>query len=217
MPTQKDLKKLVRARMQKTGEAYTAARLQVVKKVEPLPNYAEIAGMSDDAVSKQTGRTWSDWVRLLDAAHASDKPHREIATYVSSLGTPDWWSQMITVGYERIRGLRQRGQRRDGGYEASKSRTFAVPLERLFAAFADEGIRRQWLDLEITVRSATPGKRMRITWPDGTSVQIAFLAKSETKSTAAIQHEKLPDKATADAMKKAWSASFDRLEEWLRR
>jgi uncharacterized protein YndB with AHSA1/START domain len=217
MPTQKDLKKLVRARMQKTGEAYTAARVQLVKKVEPPPNYAEIAGMSDDAVSNQTGRTWSDWVHLLDAAHASDKPHREIATYVSSLGTPDWWSQMITVGYERIRGLRQRGQRRDGGYEATKSRTFAVPLERLYLAFADENIRRQWLDLEITVRSATRGKRMRIIWPDGTSVQIGFLARSETKSTAAIQHEKLPDKATAEAMKKTWSDHFDRLEEWLRR
>ena len=27
MPSQKDLKKIVRARMEKTGEAYTAARL----------------------------------------------------------------------------------------------------------------------------------------------------------------------------------------------
>ena len=31
MPTQKDLKRLVRSRMKKTGEAYTAARLQLVK------------------------------------------------------------------------------------------------------------------------------------------------------------------------------------------
>lgn len=58
MPKQKDLKRLIRARASKTGEAYTAARLQLLKKNEPLPNYAEIAGMSDAAVSKQTGRTW---------------------------------------------------------------------------------------------------------------------------------------------------------------
>src|SRR3954467_11720027 len=32
MPKQKDLKRLVRARMQKTGEAYTAARAQVLRK-----------------------------------------------------------------------------------------------------------------------------------------------------------------------------------------
>ena len=32
MPRNKDLKRLVRARMQKTGEAYTAARAQIVAK-----------------------------------------------------------------------------------------------------------------------------------------------------------------------------------------
>lgn len=131
---------------------------------------------------------------------AHEKPHRDIAAYVSSLGTPDWWTQMVTVGYERIRGLRQRMQRRDGGYEASKSRTFNVPVARLFSAFADESIRGQWLPVDITIRSAAPGKRMRITWPDGTSVQLAFTAKSPTKSTVAVQHEKLPNRSAVDAI-----------------
>jgi hypothetical protein len=223
MPKQKDLKRLVRSRMQKTGEAYTAARAHLaaknvkktLEKSEPAPPLATVAGMSDAAVSKQTGRTWAEWVRVLDAAQAAGKPHREIAAYVSSLGVPDWWTQMVTVGYERIRGLRQRGQRRDGGYEANKSRTFPVPVERLFAAFADGRTRRRWLPVKITVRSATPVKRMRIAWPDGTSVQIGFTAKSEMKSMVAIQHEKLPDTETATAMKQAWSGYFDRLGELL--
>ena len=47
MPIQKDFKRLVRSRMKKTGEAYTAARLQVLKKREPIVNYAEAAGMSE--------------------------------------------------------------------------------------------------------------------------------------------------------------------------
>lgn len=126
MSKQKDLKRLIRSRMKKTGEAYTAARLQLLqkRKTEPASNHAEVAGMSDASVSKATGRTWAQWVGLLDSVQAVEKPHREIAEYVSSLGTPDWWSQMVTVGYERIRGLRERGQRRGGGYGASKSRTF---------------------------------------------------------------------------------------------
>ena len=32
MPRNKDLKRLVRARMKKTGEAYTSARAQILKK-----------------------------------------------------------------------------------------------------------------------------------------------------------------------------------------
>src|SRR5215208_7845824 len=145
MPKQKDLKRIVRARMEKTGESYTAARLQLVRKNQEEKNYAEVAGMSDAAVKTQTGRDWSAWLKVLDAAGAKAKPHREIAQYISSLGTPDWWTQMVTVGYERIRGLRDKGQRRGGGYEATKSRTFAVPVETLFDAFANTRRRRGWL------------------------------------------------------------------------
>ena len=211
MPKQKDLKRLIRSRMKKTGEAYTAARLQLVKKGEPTPDYAAVAGMSDASVSKKTGRTWAQWVRALDAVRASEKPHREIAEYVSSLGTPDWWSQMVTVGYERIRGLRDRGQRRGGGYEASKSRTFNVPVEKLFGAFANTRIRRRWLPVKIAVRSATPRKRMRVTWDDDTVVVLEFMSKGSAKSAVAVGHQKLPDRSAVDAMKKAWGGYFDRL------
>jgi hypothetical protein len=215
MPKQKDLKRLIRSRMKKTGEAYTAARLQLLKKSEPASNYAEIAGMSDASVSKRTGRTWAQWVRELDAAGASEKPHRKIAEYVSSLGTPDWWSQMVTVGYERIRGLRDRGQRRGGGYEATKSRTFDVPVEKLFHAFADARARRRWLPAKVTVRSATPTKYMRLTWNDGAPVQVGFLSKGAAKSSVAVAHQKLPNKSAADAMKREWSEHFDRLGQLL--
>lgn len=215
MPQQKDLKRLVRTRMGKTGESYTAARLQLVKKNEPPPNYAELAGMADEKVSEKTGRTWAEWVRVLDAANAAEKPHREIALYVSSHGTPDWWSQTVTVGYERIRGLRAIGQRRGGGFEASKSRTFNVPVARLYKAFADARLRHKWLDVEATVRSSSAPKRVRLAWPDGTSVQVGFTSKGEAKSMVAIQHEKLPDRAAADAMKKMWGGYFDRLAEML--
>jgi len=118
---------------------------------------------------------------------------------------------MVTVGYERIRGLRDRGQRRGGGYTASKSRTFHVPVERLFRAFANAGMRRRWLPAKVTVRSATPAKRMRMAWEDGTLVLLDFTSKGGAKSAVAVEHQGLPDRSASDAAKKAWSASFDRL------
>jgi uncharacterized protein YndB with AHSA1/START domain len=215
MPTQKDLKRLVRSRMKKTGEAYTAARFQLLKKKESAPDYTDVAGMSDAVVSRQTGRNWAEWVAVLDEARAAQMPHREIARLVSSLGTPDWWSQMVTVGYERIRGLREKGQRRDGSYEAGKSRTFAVPVETLFDAFADARTRRRWLPAKIAVRTAAPHKRMRLAWDDGTIVQLEFTAKGTGKSAVALVHQKLPTRSAADAMKKVWAEHFDRLGEAL--
>jgi hypothetical protein len=211
MPKQKDLKRIVRSRMQKTGESYTAARLQVVRKKEPAQNYAALAGMSDPTVKKATGRAWAEWVKVLDAAKAAEKPHREIARYISSIGTPDWWSQMVTVGYERIRGLRDRGQQRGGGYEANKSRTFAVPVSKLFDAFAKPRIRAKWLTGKVKVRTANPHKTMRLEMDDGTRVAIGFLSKGDKKSAVAIQHSKLAGKSTALKMKAWWGERFDAL------
>ena len=215
MPKQKDLKRIVRTRMQKTGESYTAARLHIVKKTETAPALAAKAGMSDESVRKATGKTWAAWVKLLDSVNAAEKPHREIVKHVSSTGTPGWWSQMVTVGYERIRGLRDRGQRRDGGYEATKSRTFAVPVSKLFDAFAKPRIRAKWLTAKVKVRTANPHKTMRLEMEDGTHVAIGFLPKGAKKSAVAVQHEKLADKATAVKMKEWWAERFDALAELL--
>jgi len=215
MPKQKDLKRLIRSRMQKTGEAYTAARLQLLQKTEPETDLAKRAGMSDASIAKATGRTWTEWVKRLDGAGCVSKPHREIVGHVSSLGTPDWWSQMVTVGYERIRGLRDRGQRRGGGYEATKSRTFGVPVEELFQAFSNARRRGRWLSAKVTVTSSTPPKYMRMNWPDGAPIQVGFLAKGKSKSSVAIAHGKLPDRSAAEAVKKEWAGLFDRLGELL--
>src|SRR4029453_8416986 len=123
---------------------------------------------------------------------------------------PGWWAQSVTVGYERIKGLRAVGQRRNGAFEASKSRTFPVPLARLFRSFHDSRQRARWLpDVDLRVRSATPEKYLRITWPDETSVAVGFLAKGAGKSQVAIQHEKLPDKAAATRLKAYWSERLD--------
>ena len=133
--------------------------------------------------------------------------------FVSSLGTPDWWTQTVTVGYERIKGLRDKGQRRDGGYEASKSRTFTVPVKRLFEAFANARKRKRWLEPTFTIRSAAPLKRMRVTCTDNTVVQIGFFSKGPSKTAVAVQHQKLADRAAVDATKKAWMERFERLGE----
>lgn len=229
MPTQKDLKRLVRRRMQKTGESYTAARAQVVKprsapaalkapaapRTSPAtPDYAKLAGMSDAAVQAATGCDWKKWVETLDYVGAHEWSHRAIAEYLhEKFKVPAWWTQMVTVGYERIRGLREIGQRRGGaGFEANKSRTFAVPVAEVFAAFSVARKRSRWLPgVKLTVRKATPGRSVRITWPDATSVEVWLIARGEGKSTAQVQHRKLPDRQSATRMKAYWTERLEAL------
>jgi hypothetical protein len=223
VPTDKDFKRLVRGRMQKTGESYTAARanLRQQKPATPVPphpaEYARIAGRRDAIIKERTGCNWERWVKALDRAEAHTWPHREIAKHVmEKYKIPGWWAQTVTVGYERIKGLRAVGQRRDGSFEAHKSKTFAVPLPRLYQAFQDERLRARWLPkLDLTVRTATREKTMRITWPDRTLLEIGFMSKGPSKSQVALQHGKLPDRRAAARMKQYWTERLTALKDLL--
>lgn len=234
MPRNKDLKRLVRARMQKTGEAYTAARVQVTRRSKTArltsangaarggsapqaAEYAKLAGRSDATIREKTGCSWERWVRTLDHHGAEQMSHRDIAALVGSkYGIDGWWAQTVTVGYERIKGRRARGQRLDGSYEASKSRTFSVPVGALFDAWFNGRIRKRWLSAAgVKVRTATAPKSMRLGWSDGTIVAVWFTSKGKSKSSVALAHTKLPDREAADRLKLWWSERLDALEQVL--
>lgn len=225
MTRDKDFKKLVRNRMRKTGESYTTSRTQLMSAAKPAKSAAPArptpaqgsvtptsaidvskAGMADATIATKTGRTWSEWVAVLDAAGAAAMSHRDIARLVHErMGVPGWWSQAVTVGYERIRGLRDVGQRRSGGYEVNKSKTCAAPVAVLFRAVATTRNRNRWLpDVALTIRTATAEKSMRVTWPDGTDVHLYFIAKGADRSQITVQHGKLSSRAEAERMREYW-------------
>lgn len=181
-------------------------------------HHEELAGMSDEAVAAATGRTWPDWVRMLDAAGAAGMPHPEVARHLRrEHGLGGWWAQTVTVGYERLRGLRAVGQRRDGSYDANKSRTLPVPLATLWRAFADEELRESWLPgVEMEIRTRNEEKNVRATLPDGTRVALRFESRGVERSTLTIQHRRLPDRRAREERRELWAARLDALEELLK-
>jgi hypothetical protein len=220
MPKNKDLKRLVRTRMKKTGESYTAARARVVapapKPAPKGPSLAELAGQSDAAVQEKTGRTWNEWTTYLDERGAATLTHGEIAKLAHAVpGVSGWWAQAVAVGYERIRGLRARYQRSGGQFEATKTRTFPVGVATLYAAFAKKPRRARWLPIDVKVRALVPNKTVHITWPDETSVEAYFTAKGPKKSNVSIAHRKLKSREAVLETKAAWAERFTALAELL--
>jgi len=74
MTTQKTLKRRVRARAAKTGESYTAARAQLLRKAdppapapEPPPDTMALTGMTDSAMVRGSGKPLGEWLAILDA------------------------------------------------------------------------------------------------------------------------------------------------------
>lgn len=171
MTQQKKLKKAVRARSEKTGESYTAARRQVLlaraKKAakpsapspvravpEPSPAAAPLApapratrgAVSDEAARKKTGHGLDHWFAVLDAFGAATKGHTAAAAHLyNDHGVPGWHAQGITVAYERARGLRDVNQACTGTFQVSVSKTVPASVAEVIDALKSAERRAAWL------------------------------------------------------------------------
>jgi uncharacterized protein YndB with AHSA1/START domain len=191
MTKQRTFKRRVRTRMAKTGESYSAARRMLIDTPAQPQESA--------AAERATGRSTAEWFALLDDSGAAERSHAEIARWLAA--------------QEQARGRRLPHERPDG-FRITASKTIAVPVSELFAAFTDEARRARWLpDAPLAVRTATASRSARYDWDDGTSrVNVGFTARSDTSSTIALSHERLPDADAAEEMKRWWRARLTELK-----
>jgi hypothetical protein len=191
MTRQKSFKRLVRTRMEKTGESYTAARAMLLAGREPDSWLAT----SDERIRERTGRGWEEWFDRID--EWGELTHREIARRIAAELNIDplaWNAQAITMSYERTRGGRQPGQR-DDGFAVTATKTLPVPVEQLFDAFLAQD--------ELSERTSTRPKSARFDWGDS-RVNAVFVAKGEASSTVSVEHRRLADPDEAERMKTFW-------------
>jgi len=186
--------------------------------IERLENQAltfvNVSGMreiSDVAVKKATGKGWDEWMKLLDKEGAKKLSHSDIAAICAGAGATPWWAQMVTVTYERKRGLREVHQNAQG-FSANISRTIAAPVSVVYAAWS------KWLRKQgATIRTTTQNKSTRITWSDDTNVDAGFVAKGGEKSQIAIEHSKLANAKAVAEMKSFWSEALEKLKKEVER
>ncbi len=219
MTQHRSFKRIVRARMAKTGESYTAARSTILAAAGTPADEETVMPQSDSTLRERTGEGWEHWLAVLDDWGALDRSHREIARYLrEELEVDGWWSQAITVGYERARGRRAVGENAQG-FTAGASRTVNVSVEALYDAFMDESTRQRWFgDARLEVRTATRPKGARFNWAGGpTRVIVGFEAKSESKTVVAVSHERLADAAEAERLKGLWRSALTALKTQLER
>ena len=175
-----------------------------------------LAGVGSDAVKARTGKSWSEWLAVLDAAGARAMNHKQIVAFLGPYDLGGWWQQMVTVAYEQARGLRKKHQR-PKGYEISGSKTLDVSVAQAFRAWKGEA-RARWLgNVALVVRKATSGRSFRISWSDGSSVSVDFYPKGTGRCQVTVQHGKLADEKAALRMKAFWAKRLQQLKEFLER
>lgn len=168
--------------------------------------------MSDAAVAAKTGKDWAGWFAALDRAGAAKLAHREIASLLyDKHGVPGWWCQMVTVEYERARGLRARHQTASG-FQVGVTKTIAASVLALYRATASAAARRKWFPPgKFAPSSQTKDKYLRGAWNGSARLEFGFYAKGAGKAQIALGVTKLAKKADVEAQRAAWKKAFDRL------
>jgi uncharacterized protein YndB with AHSA1/START domain len=206
------------ARAKRSAGAPAARRAPVKAKrgaAATRVNARSAAPVSDEAVRGRTGRSWAEWMRVLDRARAREWSHAEIARHLASAHrVSSWWSQMITVGYERMLGRRVQNQRTDG-WSISVSRTLEAPAAAVFRAFHDARRRARWLGAtKFTIRTARAPRTLRVTWEDGRShLLVTCTPKGAARCVVEVEHTRLASASAAARMKTRWAGLLGRLRE----
>jgi hypothetical protein len=202
------------------GVADTAPLVHDAAQAAPelmLPPRVDEPSVSDAAIQRATGKSWDEWFSLLDAWHGTTHNHTEIARHVyETYGIDGWWAQSVTVGYERARGMRALHERPDG-FSGNASKTFSVPVERLFAAFVEQEERECWLAaVELRNRTNQPNKSARFdVLPGDTRLAATFVAKGPEKAAVQLQQDRLSSAEEVAHWKSLWKDQLARLARYL--
>lgn len=176
---------------------------------------------STAGIEETSGRSWENWVALLDEAGAEKLKHSEIATlsyenmpeHVSNRG---WWAQGVAIAYQHQKGLRVPGQSSAGDFSANASKTLPgdkdVALSRwLEVVDGREEFGEVPLEEEPTTSSTEKWRYWRAALADGSRVSVTISEKPGGKSTLAVQHSKLESAGDIDRWKPVWKEILNQL------
>lgn len=223
MTKHETFKRRVRERMLKTGERYGAARRALLTPVATAEASRWVAApmQTNEVITASTGRGWDDWVSLIDAGPGREAGHTAIATWLRDEHDVDgWWAQAVTVGFERITGLRLPGQMPDGTFTVSRTRILSPDAADVRALLLSDTDRAELVPgYQLTLRSKPESKALRFTFAqDGEdlgTVMFAFDSAPQERVRLTVTHEKLSSIDLGEHWKEFWSDWLDGVEEAL--
>lgn len=165
-----------------------------------------------------TGRSWEEWRAYLDSIGAQDMEHAAIARRIGQ-DHPElsgWWAQGLTVSYERVIGRRVPGQRADGTFTASVSRTVAGERAEVRDRAGRMLVREGGLGGKACAgEPRTTDTPVRSYWrgdfDDGSRVSVGVEDAGPGKAKVAVEHERLLTPEDRELLRGAWKDVLARL------
>ena len=176
-----------------------------------------------EPVERATQRAWDEWLRFMDAHDARNLDHKQIALKVyeeldGTIESLGWWTQAVTVAYEQYIGRRVPGQRPDGTFQTSVSKSTTLGMDDLMAKwkrFAADNPAVQGIVGAGAAR--TSGTDRRLTWrvkaQDGTSVIVTSEPKKNGTASIVATQMGLPTLESNEEARRQWTATLKRFLE----
>ena len=195
----------------------------------------KVGMVTSKSLEKGTGKSWDQWVSLLDRAGARMWTHQEIVAFLKRRHKLNaWWQQGVTTGYEIAIGRRIEGQNQKGEYSVTATRTINIAARVAWKfLFSDDGL-QLWLkplsDFTLKkkatferddgifgeVRTMKAGVRARLSWQDTdwekpTILQVYVLPRPGAKCILVLQHEQLKSARLREDLRAQWKEALDHL------
>lgn len=197
------------------------------------------ARISDAAVKQATGKTWQEWLLLLDLAEAEEKSNSGIVEIIAASGAVSpWWRQTIATHYRRARQHKVVGQTDGAGFEVGAQQTLPLSQMALWNVLTTPHGLTCWLgeasEFALTVgakytladgthgviRLLNPPAQIRMTWQPvdwaaHSTLQIRLIAGGDEQTSLRIHQERLPNEAARLRMRQHWQSVLNTLSEFV--
>lgn len=195
----------------------------------------KIASVSNKSVLKCTGKSWDQWVKILDSHGARALSHQDIVAFIrKNYKLGPWWEQQVTSSYEIHIGRRAPGQNLNGQYTTTVTKTFSMTQAKLWKFLNSKAGMSQWLkpfsDFKIKpgasfevyggvfgeVRTIKAGRGFRMTWqeeewPKASTVTFHLVSRPKSKCMLVISHEGIREAKVKVKMHAHWREMIDNL------
>lgn len=140
--------------------------------------------------------------------------HKEIALKLyhlleGTLPNHGWWAQGITVAYEQHIGRRVPGQRADGTFEVSVSKTYNCTMDAAFTRWHEltkvstefNGVKLKGVP---TFSETEKWRNWRVNLMDGTKIVVGINQKTAVRAGFGLAHQKLTYAEDVEAWRQYW-------------
>ena len=189
--------------------------------------FEKIGITTSKSLEKNTGRTWDQWISILNKAGASAWKYQQITNYLKKKKVGIWWVHIIAGGYEVALGRRIPGQNLKGTFSIIVTKTLHMSNAKVWKWLTSDAAVRVWLNplspIELKkgqvfethdgvfgeIRTIKKNQRIRLTWheSDGEKksvVQLLLFGRNPKKCGMAFQHEELQDGRKRNWAREHW-------------